>query len=193
MGYFDGLIDFKTTIDGKIIYYPNSFWGKGFEVPNLEKKQEIQKSAKRLIKITFFSTWLISIGLGTSIVKVLSSENAWQWILVSLFIVMLLIGIAIWHYRSTAKLTHGLTQSKVRFSILERWTTSATSMNFILVIFVGLASLCFAFTGFLIAQDPQFYPGFYKSFGIVAFLFGCSGFIAACYMIVVKIKLYLFK
>ena len=66
MGFFDGWSDFKTTADGKVIYYPNSFLGKGFIVPSPQKKQEIQKAVNRLSAIFVALTGIIFAGIWVS-------------------------------------------------------------------------------------------------------------------------------
>ena len=67
MGLFDGWSDFKTTVDGKIIYYPNSFLGKGFIVPSPKKKQEIQKAVNRLSAVFIVVTGIILVGTWVSV------------------------------------------------------------------------------------------------------------------------------
>ena len=48
MSYFDGIVDgsFKTSEDGALLYYPFGILGKGYVIPNIEKKQEIRKRLK---------------------------------------------------------------------------------------------------------------------------------------------------
>jgi hypothetical protein len=41
MSFFDGWSEFKTTPEGKIIFYPNGYLGKGFLIPNIKTKGKI--------------------------------------------------------------------------------------------------------------------------------------------------------
>jgi len=184
MGYFDSLIDFKTTSDGEIIYYPNGFWGKGYIVPSLEKKNEIQKVAKRIYKIFFFLVFVSIVGLGISII--LSSEK-WWWVL-SAFTLLILMGIAVWCQRALKNLAQGLVQSSVKITLLESYTNSAPSMSFVTLAILELITWYIIFTGFQIAGNPQYYPWLFRPLGIFAVIFFGLGSLAFLYMIIVKIK-----
>jgi hypothetical protein len=184
MGYFDSLIDFKTNTDGKIIYYPNSFWGRGYIVPSLEKKNEIQRAAKRIWKLFLFLLFVSVAGSGISI-TLLSSR--W-WLAFGVFIFLLLLGLAIWHQRSLQRLANGLAPSNVKITLLESYTNSALSMSFLSLVFLEALSWSAVFTGWQIARNPQYLPWLFRPLGIVAVLFFGLGIIAFLYMIVVKIK-----
>lgn len=184
MGYFDSLIDFKTNTDGKIIYYPTGFWRKGFVVPSLEKKKEIQRAATRIYKICFF---LIFIGVTGAGVSFILSPGGWSWV-VGAVTLMMLIGVVVWCQRSLRNLAQGLVQSSVKTTILESYANSAQSMSFIALVVLAIMSGCMVFTALQIAISPQYYPWLFRPLGIFAVIFGGLASIVFFYMIIVKIK-----
>jgi hypothetical protein len=189
MGYFDSLIDFKSTPDGEIIYYPYRFWGKGYIVPSLEKKEEIQNAAKRIHKIFFLFVFVGIIGLGVSITLL---SDRWWWVL-SGFTFLILTGLAIWCQRALKALAQGLVQSSVKISLLESYTHSALSLSFVTLVVFELITWYMVFTGSQIASNPQYYPWLFRPLGIFAVIFSGFGSIAFLYMLIVKIKIALRK
>ena len=184
MGYFDSLIDFKTNTDGEIIYYPTRFWGKGFFVPSLEKKKEIQRAATRIYKICFF---LIFIGVAGTGIGITLSPSGWSWA-VGAVTLMILTGVVLWCQRSLQKLAQGLVQSSVKITILESYANSAQSMSFITLVVLAIMSGCMVFTALQITIGPQYYPWLFRPLGFFAVIFGGLASIVFLYMIIVKIK-----
>jgi len=193
MNYFDKRITFKTKENGEIIYYPNRFFGKGFIVPSLEKKQEIQKSVKHFYKIYFFLVIVvIPVIAGISagiIIKMGLRSDIWK-LLDALFIIAFSLGSAGWFQKSIARVTQELTKSNESISVWESLTDSALSMNFISLAFLGAASLYAAFIGSGIAAYPLNHPWIFVPFGIFMVILGVLGGLFLVFAIILKVKKY---
>ena len=189
MGFFDGWRDFKTTADGKVIYYPNSFLGKGFIVPSPQKKQEFQKAVNRLSAIFVALTGIIFAGTWVS-ARLFVSFGIWR---IALFFLILLLTALIGYRHLLTNLTRGLVESNIRLSILEKISNLPFSSSFISLLFSELAYWFFVYYGLKIMDEIKDYAWYVKPFGISVFIFGVLGSIVSGYLIILKAKAYFSK
>ncbi len=183
MDFFDGWCTFKTTPEGKTIYYPNSFLGKGFVVPNLKKKKGIQRAAKRLyvILLTLFGSFIAGTWIGTRLVPF-----GWLWY-VGIIFIGLTLGATVWFQRSITNLAHGLVESEIKLSLRESYSISVHSLSFTFLLFLEIASGWTVYAGVQMA-NRHLGLWFVKAFGIGALIFGILLCITTTHMIIRKTK-----
>ena len=189
MGLFDGWSDFKTTVDGKIIYYPNSFLGKGFIVPSPKKKQEIQKAVNRLSAVFIVVTGIILVGTWVSVPLFISFGIS----RIVLFFALLLFSDLIWYRHSLINLTRELVKSNIRLSMLEKFSSLPFSSSFTSLLFSEIAYCFFVYYGLKVMYEIKNYAWYIKPFGTGVFIFGILGSIVSGYMIILKAKAYFSK
>ena len=188
MNFFDGWCIFKTTSEGKTIYYPNGFWGKGFVLPNLTKKKGIQKAAKRLytILLTLCASYIVGTWICTRLVPF-----GWLWYVGVVFIALTL-GTAVWFQRSIKNLADGLPESEIKISLRDGYSISVRSLGFPFLLFEEIVSVWAIYAGSqMINRDLGFW--FVKTFGIGIVIFGILLCIITTHMIILKTKFHASK
>ncbi len=184
MDFFDGWCAFKTTPEGKTIYYPDGFfWGKGFVLPNLKKKKGIQKAAERLyiILLSLYAAYIVGTWICVRLVPF-----GWQWY-VGIVVIVLMLGTGVRFQRSMKTLADGLPESEIRISLQEGYSMTARSLGFTFLLFSEIVSVWAVNAGSeMINRDLGFW--FVKTFGIGAVIFGILLYIITTHIIILKIK-----
>ena len=135
MGYFDGLTDgsFKTDSEGRHVYFPWGVMGKGYVLPNEEKKEEIRSFLKR-----YYQVGLILI-IGAQIFV------GWQ---LNLLVVLPILLIAFYVRKRT--LLEGIPISNAKLTTSESFVASAKSHNLATLWLLEVFSLLFVVGGVFI-------------------------------------------
>ena len=188
MDFFDSWCIFKATPEGKTIFYPNGFLGKGFILPNLKRKKEIQRSAKRLytILLALYASFIIGTWICTRLVPF-----GWLWYVGAVFF-SLTLGAGIWVQRSIKNLANGLPDSDIKLSIRDNYSISVHSLSFMHLFFIEIVSVWAVYAGFRMTnRDLGFW--FVKVFGIGTIIFGILLFIMTTHMGIMKTKIHAAK
>lgn len=124
MGYFDAKSNalFKTGDNGSLLFYPRSYWGKGYVLPDEEAKIRIKGFITKYMAMIFF------VILG-NIFLLESKINP-----LLLFPVLLT-----YYFFKLNRFTKGLPVSKVKLSFIESITNSAKSDSLVMLLFFFLS------------------------------------------------------
>ena len=169
MAYFDGLTDgsFKTDNDGCHVYFPWGVMGKGYVLPNEEKKEEIRSFLKR-----YYQVGLILI-IGTQIFV------GWR---LNLFVFLPILLIVFYVRKRT--LLKGIPISTAKLTVSESFAASASSHNLATLWLLEVCSLLFVVGGVLIMVSS----GGGILMGLLPIIFFGLTSIAIGRMLVVKMK-----
>jgi hypothetical protein len=134
MGYFDGLTDglFKSDHEGKTLFYPWGVLGKGFILPNSDKKQEIRRFVKLYYVVSLPLVLLTGITVG--------------W----LYSFALVPPLILWYWLRVNRLLASVSTTTEKLKIGEAYRSSARSHNLSTLWFLEVASLLFVVSGIFI-------------------------------------------
>ncbi|VAX27346.1 hypothetical protein MNBD_NITROSPINAE05-653 [hydrothermal vent metagenome] len=124
MGYFAAKSNalFKTDANGGLLFYPRSYWGKGYVVPDEATKTRINKFIKKYMAMVFF------VILG-NVLLLDAKINA---------LVLLPIFLTFYFFK-LRNFTKGMPVSKERLTFIESITNSAKSDSLVMLSFFFLA------------------------------------------------------
>ncbi len=184
MGFIDNIVDgnFKTTDNGVVLFYPQGIWGKGYVVPNVEKRQELRRALK---KLHFFSL-VVVIPILAIVFPILQALSSPFGIIVTTYLAMgFVLTVAEYFFRK--QLARGLTAVSEKLTIWETMQHSAKSQSIDLLLLLEVGSmLCTA--GSVWAMLNRQLVWYLRLNGVLGTLFFGFGSLVAGYMIVVKNK-----
>ncbi len=160
MGYFDALAAgvIKTDPEGKLLFYPWGFLGRGYVLPDESKKQKVRKFLNLWYKVSLLAIIGIGAGLG------------WA------FTVVLLPFVFSWYYFKTSQLLRGLSTTSTRLTLRESYTSSAKSHTTASLGFLLALSILFVLAGLwvLLFKKEEWIIGLTSIlfFGLCAFAIG---------------------
>ena len=184
MSYFDGIVDgsFKTSEDGALLYYPFGILGKGYVIPNIEKKQEIRKR----LKWSFAISSILMIASASSLALFVIFYSIRLWI-AGIIYFLIISGIWFAGYFISKEFTKGLAPVGNKLTVAESYQNSAKSHNIFTLIAFEILCLVFVVTGVKILFDSQV-TWIFRLVGVLTILFLGVGSIVIGYMIKVKIN-----
>jgi hypothetical protein len=186
MGYYDADVDarFKITGEGITLFYPYSFWGKGYVIPNTEKKQAIRKYTKRGIYFLLALIMISISGITWSIVYL--AIPWWAGGLIYLAICMVEIPAEYLFWR---QLTKGLVPVAESLTYAESFRNKVKSFHIVVLWVVEILALLMFVVGVWVvlqAVTDIFSPWYEQFVGISGLLF--LGFFAIVFGYMIKVK-----
>lgn len=158
MGYFDGLTDvvFKIDRQGRHLFYPWGTLGRGYILPNTQKKQQI----RNFVKLYYI------VSLPTIIVVTIAVE--WMYAFA-----LLPVGL-LWYILTIRRLLRGLEVTQDKLSLAESYTNSAKSHSLETLWLMLVCSILFVLAGIWILSEGQWLLGLASIifFGTGSFFFG---------------------
>jgi len=159
MGYFDGLIsgNFKTTQDGRALYYPWGYWGRGYAV-----SEDDYTRLRRRLKIYH----------AVSLTLIIATAATQHFIALFVLGAALIAFYALW----SRHLTAGLQATDERLSLHESMVSQARAYDAITLWLLELTAVALAATAIVLlfvktAAWPMELSGI-VFFGLCAAVFG---------------------
>jgi len=159
MGYFDSLTtsSFKTTEDGRKLFFPWGTVGRGYIVPTEDEYQKL----RRTVKIYLMASFPIII---------LATQFR---MLVGIVVIMIdLIPYSLWAYAKSRQMT----EAKEKLTLKENTSNMAREQSWIGLWLLELGAIGFVLAGiFIIIKDPKNWMIALASilfFGLAAVVFG---------------------
>jgi hypothetical protein len=182
MGYIDNVADgsFKTTGDGNVLFYPYGVWGKGYVIPNIEKKQEIRKRLKRLHFFTL-AVLIPVVSLAFPAIRILLNS---LWITVLIFIVAI-AGLSLAEYVFRKQFAKGLTPVDEKLTVWEVMQDSAKSQSIIFLLVFEIISLLFTVASIWVMINTNL-AWYFRLNGVVGFLI--FGFCCIVFGYIISLK-----
>ncbi len=184
MGFIDNIADgnFKTTDNGVVLFYPQGIWGKGYIVPNVEKRQELRRAVKKL----HFFTLVVVIPVLAIVFPILKALSSPFGIIVSTYLAMgFVLTVAEYFFRK--QLAQGLTAVSEKLTTWETMQHFAKSQSIELILLLEAGSLLFT-AGSTWAMLNRHLVWYLRLNGVLGTLFFGFCSLIAGYMIVVKNK-----
>jgi hypothetical protein len=123
MGIIDGVVRalFKTSQDGKLLFFPWGALGRGYVLPDIKMKQEIEGFVKKFYILLFSAFLIYPIGK-TAIGLITLNPHYGQFFVISVMVVIyfLLMG---WYYIKIKSYTDGLEPTTEKLQIKESYQT----------------------------------------------------------------------
>lgn len=150
--YFDGITSqlFKKNSEGKDVFYPWGFFGRGYIIPNEERKKQLHKTFKRLNFVSILANIFLLRFFG-------------------LYGIIFLAFYTFGYYIAIQTITRHMPRSTEKLQFLEAYSNASDIFSFFDLFFLFLGSLGFVIAGvWAIASDKGI------GVGVLAILFfGC--------------------
>jgi hypothetical protein len=159
MGYFDGLTSgyFKTAQDGRKLYFPWSYWGRGYVMPSDQAYENVRRQLK-IFQAVFLVLVIASAGLQHFIVTVAIG-------------VLALLFYAVW----SRSLVKGLPVADEQLTLKASQMSRAQAFGPVILWVLEIGALIFVASGLfvLFARRSDWQTGLFATvfFGVCAAVF----------------------
>jgi hypothetical protein len=142
MAYFEAIANraFQKNPEGKLLFFPFGIWPKGYVIDSAEQAVKLKISYLRFVRINFFLCLFLAILINAIIHAGNNTVSATSFVAYSAIVFIIYLIFIFLYLRH---LTKGLNRTTEKLSLLKVYQSTASDMNYMVLIFLIIFSYSF--------------------------------------------------